>query len=257
MTTIRTRAQWGARPGGPAPARLALPTPELWLHHTAGNERGPAGMLTIQRAHMAKGWADIGYSFVIDPATLIVYEGRGAGVVGAHTEGHNSRSHGICVMGNYDGVTQPSDRLVHAIADLVAYGHRQGWWPDHLTGGHRDTKPTDCPGRHLYAAIRRINAEAEAILAGDIPTTEGDPMATADVEAAQRALNSWLTPDRQLRTDGDWGPASTAALRDILDRAARRIKELEAALTNQPSTGNTDAMRKLAALRAALLEVVG
>lgn len=120
---------------------------------------------------------------------------------------------------------------------------------------------THCWGHKEWAPRRKIDpsfnmAAFRSHVAATHPPHEGDPMATADVEAAQRALNSWLTPDRQLRTDGDWGPASTAALRDILDGASRRIKELEAALTNQPSTANNDATRKLAALRSALLEVV-
>jgi hypothetical protein len=80
-------------------------------------------------------------------------------------------------------------------------------------------------------------------------------MAAPDVEAAQRALNAWLTGPHQIATDGQWGPASTAALKQVLGAAERRIKELETVLTNRPPA--TDADRKLAALRAALHEVIG
>ena len=93
MTDIRPRAQWGARPPRGA-QRVKLPTPELWLHHTAGQERGDVGMRSIQAAHMAplpdgRGWVDVGYSFVIDPTTLTIYEGRGAGRPGAPPTSHN------------------------------------------------------------------------------------------------------------------------------------------------------------------------
>lgn len=137
---------------------------------------------------------------------------------------------------------------------------RRIWSTARLADGWRPYGGKDPHTGHLHIELNR--AAAVSLTTATInrvfttATPEGDPMATADVEAAQRALNSWLTPDRQLRTDGDWGPASTAALRDILDGAARRIRELEAALTNQPAVANSDAARKLAALRAALLEVV-
>lgn len=117
---------------------------------------------------------------------------------------------------------------------------------------------TDPHTGHLHIELNRAaaagltSAEAIRILT---PPTQGEPMATPDIEAAQRMLNSWL-PGRQITTDGDWGPASTAALKEVLDYCERRIRELEAAARNQAPVAS-DADRKLAALKAALLEVVG
>lgn len=134
---------------------INLPTRELWLHHTAGNANQP--IKEIQDAHMDdNGWWDIGYSFLINSTTLHVYEGRGAGIQGGHTEGHNVTSHGIAVLGNFNNIN-PSIELLLKIAELVKWGHTKGWWPITLTGGHRDTKATDCPGRHLYNQIPYIN----------------------------------------------------------------------------------------------------
>lgn len=154
---IIPRTQWGAPPT--TTPTITTPTPELWLHHTAGTQRGPAGMRQIRQAHLNRGWQDIGYSFVIDPHDQAIYEGRGPGRQGAHTEGHNSKSHGICIMGNYEADTV-TPQLINTIADLVHHGHQQGWWPPTITGGHRDTKPTACPGQHLYNAIPQINHTA-------------------------------------------------------------------------------------------------
>jgi len=137
---------------------------------------------------------------------------------------------------------------------------RRIWSTARLTAGWRPYSGKDPHTGHLHVELTRAAAARltpTAAATALTTTTEGDPMAAPDVEAAQRMLNAWLTPDRQLTTDGDWGPASTAALRDILDRADRRIKELEAALTNQAGTGNAEALRKLTELRAALLEVIG
>lgn len=155
---IITRADWGARPPRHA-YRIDTPTPELWLHHTAGNHRGATGMRAIQNVHMdSRGWSDIAYSFVVDRIDLKVYEGRGAGVAGGHTRGHNRISHAICVMGNFETLI-PQPALIDLLAELVAYGHERRWWPAEFTGGHRDASgaSTACPGRNLYARIPDIN----------------------------------------------------------------------------------------------------
>lgn len=157
---IVSRSQWGARPPK-SRTTIATPTPKLFLHHSAGAHRGAAGVRQIQSFHMdTRNYADIAYSFLIDGETLTIYEGRGAGVQGGHTRGHNSTSHAVCVMGNYE-TTAPTNALIDRIRQLVAHGHTQGWWPAQLTGGHRDVGSTACPGQHLYDAIPQINTPAE------------------------------------------------------------------------------------------------
>lgn len=47
-----------------------------------------------------KGWDDIGYNFIIGEDGNI-YEGRGWGKKGAHSKPFNSKSIGICIIGNY------------------------------------------------------------------------------------------------------------------------------------------------------------
>jgi hypothetical protein len=162
MVAIVSRAEWGAAPPKRLPTQITLPTPELWLHHTAGSEPdGPDGPRRIQQYHQdVKGWNDIAYSFVIDRAGT-VFEGRGAGVQGGHTRGHNRVSHAICVVGNYD-VEPVRSAAVQSVAALVAFGHRRGWWPARLTGGHRDASgaSTSCPGRNLHMLIPDVNVRA-------------------------------------------------------------------------------------------------
>lgn len=154
--TIVAREDWGARP----PKRrhnIPVPTRDLVQHHTVGDYRGAAGIRAIQNFHMdGRGWSDIAYSFVIDRRNLTIYEGRGFGVAGGHTKGHNTTSHAICVTGNFD-LYQPSDDLLRVIAALVRFGADQGKWPDRITGGHRDFGSTACPGKYLYLAIPTIN----------------------------------------------------------------------------------------------------
>lgn len=180
---IVSRSAWGARPPTRV-HRIPVPTRDLWLHHTAGSESGAAGMRQIQRFHMdTKGWSDIAYSFVIDPTDNAIYEGRGAGVAGGHTAGHNTTSHAICIMGNFD-TEHPSPTLLRTIADLVRHGRDRGWWRD-LTGGHRDASgaSTACPGRHLYAAIPEIRALSSG--SAPVPTPPGDDDMTTKAEVQE------------------------------------------------------------------------
>lgn len=182
--TFVTRSQWRAR--NPSHVNtIPIPTPDLWLHHTGGAERGSEGMRAIQDYHMdVKGWSDIAYSFVIDPITNWVYVGRGAGIQGAHTEGHNTTSHAICIMGNFE-VMKPSDDLLRTIAELINYGVEKGWWSK-FTGGHRDASgaSTACPGKYLYAAIPTIHEYVN-----------GDDVVT---EAQMKQIGEWMQEQREL-----------------------------------------------------------
>lgn len=91
---IVARAQWGAR-APKARHTMSLPSPRLWVHHTATEQHGAAGVRAIQAFHMdANGWLDIAYSWLVDDDGTI-YEGRGTGVVGGHTAGDNSSSHAV------------------------------------------------------------------------------------------------------------------------------------------------------------------
>lgn len=153
---IVTRADLGHGPS-PAPA-LTMPTPRLWLHHTASEHHGPDGWRELWRFHTrTRGYADIAYSFLVDDDGTI-YEGRGAGKVGAHTAGNNSTSHAICFMGALHR-RAPHRAAVVAAGQLVRHGHERGWWPAQITGGHRDAPGagTACPGIHGQAAIAEIN----------------------------------------------------------------------------------------------------
>src|SRR5690554_791665 len=130
--SIISRAQWGARQPTKKPVGMVTPQRDIYVHHTADNGPGPgphaeaAYMRHLQRFHQdGRGWADIGYSFVIMPSGR-VYEGRGFAVVGAHTEGHNSTAHGICFAGNFQ-TQQPTDEAIRAASQLIRLGMSAGF----------------------------------------------------------------------------------------------------------------------------------
>jgi N-acetyl-anhydromuramyl-L-alanine amidase AmpD len=53
---------------------------------------------TIRKWHIEKGWKDIGYHYVI-PTGGTIERGRSDSEVGAHVQGHNANTIGICLVG--------------------------------------------------------------------------------------------------------------------------------------------------------------
>lgn len=206
MLTIVSREKWKARKPTKPPLPLVRPTPRLWLHHTANQSwHGESGMRRCQSFHMdVRKYNDIGYSFVIDNKDGRIFVGRGPGIVGAHTEGDNSKSHAICLMGDFT-IDSPSTVAVEATAALIQFGHAARWWPDRLTGGHRDAPgaQTACPGNNLYRAIPRINELAL-----------GDDMLTKDE-------HDWLARIHHEVASGDTsGQTVTQMLQTLLSKQA-------------------------------------
>lgn len=81
---------------------------EIILHCSATVEGKPFAAADIKRWHLAKGWKDIGYHYVVDLDGK-VEKGRADNVNGAHTVGHNSIALGICYIGGVDKNNKPKD----------------------------------------------------------------------------------------------------------------------------------------------------
>lgn len=160
MFWIRGRKHWRAN------APKDTPTRDDWtggvtlvVHHTAGLapftlEGEVQEMRGIQRQHQAtNGWNDIGYNYVVMPSGR-VYEGRGYGVVGAHTINHNTHTIGVSFAGNYE-TAKPTARSLAAYHLLVARLRLKGARITRTTG-HRfmPNQATACPGKHLVKALR-------------------------------------------------------------------------------------------------------
>jgi hypothetical protein len=159
---IVSRAEWGARhPDGSGSA--PLPAEFLYIHHT--DSPSHTTIRTLEDIGQQRFGAGISYTFVIrDDGT--VYQGHSVGRKGTHTKGLNTRARAICAIGNYD-IVDPPERLLAAIVDLVVHGYRKGWWPNQITGGHRNAPgaSTACPGDRLYARIPDMNRLITARLA--------------------------------------------------------------------------------------------
>lgn len=71
-------------------------TINLHIIHCSDSRIGDVN--TIRQWHIERGFADIGYHFVITPDGTIAM-GRPISVVGAHCENHNHNSLGTCLIG--------------------------------------------------------------------------------------------------------------------------------------------------------------
>jgi hypothetical protein len=144
-----------------------------------------------------RGWNDIAYSFLINHEGTI-YEGRGAGIAGGHTAGHNTVSHAVCLTGNYDN-DQPTVAAMRSIVELARHGYSEGWWREGFTGGHRDASgaSTSCPGRNLHSQISTLNQSIN-LQEENMPLTEQEKQDIAKLtvdELMSRSFNeSFTTP---------------------------------------------------------------
>ena len=120
------------------------------VHHSAGPTSQPVE--EIRKLHLARGWADIGYHWVIreeQPGVWQVFQGRPEGVIGAHDVDQNSESIGVCLLGNYEAVF-PSAAAWNALVETVIWILRRYGLSVSAVEGHREhepaSTPTACPG---------------------------------------------------------------------------------------------------------------
>ena len=141
-------------------------TDTIVIHHV-GVPAGDTTAAAIHRAHLANGWAGIGYHYVIRKDGTIE-RGRPLATVGAHAQGHNFDTVGVNVTGNFD-VEKPTAAQLKALENLLAslcaiYGIEPG---AATICGHRDFNATDCPGKNLYALLPQIRQDVKVKLAED------------------------------------------------------------------------------------------
>jgi len=123
---------------------------EIIIHCSATPPSLDVGAKEIDRWHRSQGWLKIGYHFVIR-RNGAVENGRPIEQIGAHAEGHNANSIGICMVG---GVVAGDSGLPdnnftgdqwHTLTELV--GKLRSQFPNANIIGHREVAkhPKACP----------------------------------------------------------------------------------------------------------------
>jgi len=150
------RADWAG--GNPVPRLMdrMQPINKVTLHHdgmtaftSTSRSAGAYRVESIRKAHRGRGWGDVGYHYLIDPAGR-VWEGRPLSWQGAHVRAQNEGNLGICVMGNYEKQS-PNSAQLSSIERTVAQLMRQHRIRLSQIRTHREMAPTACPGRTLQS----------------------------------------------------------------------------------------------------------
>lgn len=138
------------------------------IHHTwkptATQCKGVPTIKGILNYHLGRGWAYIGYHFLITPDGLI-YQGRPAAVIGAHSGGEipkgakrivgNQGQIGICVVGDFD-TEKPTPEALNSLRLLLTYCQTKYNIKPEAIRGHNQifTKPSKtCPGKNLFIEL--------------------------------------------------------------------------------------------------------
>ncbi len=172
--TVRPRAEWGAR--SPRKGRTT-PMGKIWrltIHHSAGPKDFVAtsksasadAIQRIQRYHQkTKGWADIGYHYVIDRRGE-VWQGRSLRYQGAHARGKSGGSKngnrgniGIVVLGNYSHNRQHLTAAQRRSLTILAakLSDHYGISATNIYT-HQEISPggTACPGPEISRYVARV-----------------------------------------------------------------------------------------------------
>ena len=105
------------------------------------------GVETIREWHLARGWSDIGYHYVIRRDGP-VEEGRQRDLQGAHTKGQNYRSVGVCLIGgkaedgDFDEFNYTQKQMVELEALVLDLADT---YPGAQVAGHNEFSDKDCP----------------------------------------------------------------------------------------------------------------
>ncbi len=195
LPTYVTRASWGttlnlSNVSGVSPITVT----HLWVHHSAGQTNSSDFAAVVRSYYVfhtspqpsGNGWADIGYNWLVDP-NGVTYQGRAHSfnvqtggsnpdVQGAHSPGVNSRTMGVCVIGDYTLFT-PSAAAVTALRNILAWKANEKGMDVlgtrlintnnyNIISGHRDdvASSTACPGSAFYPTLPSVRRRVHAYL---------------------------------------------------------------------------------------------
>lgn len=114
----------------------------LVVHCAATPPSRDIGVAEIRVMHKQRGFNDVGYHYVIRRDGR-VEKGRADNVAGAHVQGFNSVSLGVCLVGGVDAKGKPENNYTPAqFAALQSLMTKlQGQHPTAEILGHRDLSP--------------------------------------------------------------------------------------------------------------------
>lgn len=202
---IRSRRSWGARhPDGDI--TLVGLADEVFAHHSVTTQLSPNASVADEEREMrelegigqSRFGSGISYNVLIFPSGR-AYQGVSWNRRGTHTGGRNSSTRSICFAGNYE-VHEPTATQIATAAEIYDEGKGKWWEGSAPLRGHRDLKPTACPGQNVYDRFDDIRSGGR--LVSNPKPSRPKP------------------PKGKLVVDGRWGRSTTWALQDDLGTPA-------------------------------------
>ena len=135
---------------------------QVIIHHSTGPITQTP--LSIARYHVGpnhisnEGIPGIAYHYIIDRQAN-VFQTQDLETISWHVSGQNTRSIGICFIGNYDEL-EPTDRQMLQLLKLIRYLNRRLGRPLEIAG-HRDYANKSCPGDNMD--VNWINAQIHLV----------------------------------------------------------------------------------------------
>lgn len=132
---------------------------EIIVHCSATPAGRDISAAEIRRWHLARGFADIGYHYVVKLDGTVEC-GRPLCRTGAHCLGHNARSVGVCYIGGCDPAMRPADTRTpaqRAALKWLIMWLRAGF-PGARVHSHRDFAAKACPS---FDATAEYSKEAD------------------------------------------------------------------------------------------------
>lgn len=122
----------------------------LCVHHSVTNPTGnwKEEVDHIANLHKTRGWAGIGYHYVVASDGMVAYVGD-IGMGRANVAGQNEKVIGICFVGDFtkhlptDEQIKSGHILLKFFLNLRIFPNIYGW--EHVVG-HKDLSATACPG---------------------------------------------------------------------------------------------------------------
>jgi hypothetical protein len=160
-----TPAGQGVTPPAPVPAALRFPAVsrplrEIIVHCTATRPEWMAGrpvadkVAEVWRWHLAQGWRDIGYHYLIDRDGAIA-PGRPLGEVGAHVMNRNIGTVGVALIGGHGSASTDQFAKNFTAAQDVALRQLiaalQAQFGPLALSGHNEWAAKACPGFNVKA----------------------------------------------------------------------------------------------------------
>lgn len=124
---------------------------QIVIHHSASIGQKAED---YARYHVeSRGWAGIGYHFVIEVDGSII-QGNHLETISYNTQNNNTKTIGICLSGDFTK-QEPTAAQLKSMEGLIS--HLRKLLKKQLpVSGHKDYATTSCPGPNLYKHIQKF-----------------------------------------------------------------------------------------------------